>query len=67
MPLTDAQLTQLKTDAATVTAAIASLVADPAVDPLQTELDAANATIASLKNEIVTVKADLAKTQTDLV
>jgi hypothetical protein len=53
MPLSSGQLTQLKSDAQTISNLVSTLVADT-VDPatLQAELDAANATIAKQKDQI---------------
>lgn len=60
MPLSSGQLTQLKSDAQTITDLVNTLVADT-VDPaaLQAELDAANATIAKLNDKITRMLAQV--------
>lgn len=50
MPLSTAQLNALQADVATLVSDVNALVADPAVNPLQALLDAANANIATLQS-----------------
>ena len=73
MPLSAAELSKLQTLAqADVTAvqavadAVNALVVDPTVNPLQTQLDAANATIASLTSDKAALVAHLATLGADV-
>lgn len=59
MPLSQQEKTQLQTEAQTLLDAVNALTIDPAVDPLQPQLDAANATITALQNEIALLKTDI--------
>lgn len=62
MPLTSSDLATLNSKIADAAAFASGLVADPAVNPLQTALDAANAQVISLSAQVSTVSAQLAAT-----
>lgn len=63
MPLSAAELTALKTDVQAVVDGVNALVADPVPHPLQVELDAANARIATLTTERDTANASVVAMQ----
>jgi hypothetical protein len=64
MPLTATQKTQLQSDVQTLSDAVTALAVDPIPNPLQVQLDAAQAQIVTLQqgNTALQAKIDAAKT-----
>ena len=64
MPLSQTELTTLKQAVQAVADEVDALVVDPETNPLQVQLDEANATIASLQAKIDAAKQRLADAAT---
>lgn len=60
MPLSTVQKTQLVSDTQAVLDAVNALTVDPAVNPLQAQIDAANAKVSKLTDQLTRIVAKVA-------